>query len=88
MTNLPPHIQQELDRLIETGDDKMLENFLLEHLKELPEELQQKLIFSFFEEAVLAQNGEGSVADIQEKGIAALEQIADIKREILESKPE
>ena len=67
----------EMERLQETGDPKALETFALEHFKEFPEEVQGKLLFSFFSETLEREAGNAQIADIQKQGLDALEKFSD-----------
>lgn len=75
-------LKQEVERLIEAGNEKALEAFVLAHFTELPEEVQKRLLFSFFTETAERQVGEARVGDIQKQGVELLEQLEKIKSEI------
>ncbi len=50
MTNLNK-LSEDLLVLIKSGDREKTEDFLVEHFKELPEELQRDVVFTFLSEA-------------------------------------
>ncbi len=72
----------EMERLLEKGDEKALEAFTLEHFKEFPEDVQGKLLLSFYTEALEKEAGEPGIADIQQQGLDALKGIDAIKSAI------
>lgn len=45
-------LYKELRRILLTGDEKALRNFVLEHLDDLPEEIQKTIIFLLFQESL------------------------------------
>jgi hypothetical protein len=45
-------IIQQLQNLIVIGDDAGARQFAIEHIKEFPKEIRNKIIFAFFQEAV------------------------------------
>ncbi len=42
---------QELGTLLKAGDKEKTEDFLVEHFKEFPEEMQREIVFTFLGEA-------------------------------------
>jgi hypothetical protein len=69
----------EMERLVEAGDEKAYETFVLEHFKEFPEEVQQKILMGFFTETLDRQTPADDIAEIQKQGIDALEKLQAIK---------
>lgn len=45
-------LYNEMNALIQAGDEAKVRAFIKEHLQEFPPEAQEKLTFAFFEEAV------------------------------------
>jgi hypothetical protein len=76
---------KEMERLFEAGDEKALEAFAIEHFKELPEDVQGKLLLSFYTQTVGASGGDSSVAQVQKEGMDALKKLDVIQTEL--SKP-
>ena len=72
--------------LVNKGDEAGARNFLIENLQKFPEEVQDKLTFAFFEEALTdeAKKNEG-IAKMQKEGLEAISQI-DKAKKILEEK--
>ena len=66
----------EMERVLETGGEKALEAFVLEHFSELPKDIQGKALLGFYTEAL---EGEAEIAQIQKQGIGAMEQIGEAK---------
>jgi hypothetical protein len=67
-------------------DEAGARRFLIDNLQKFPEEVQDKLTFAFFEEA-LANDVKGikDVAEMQKEGLEAMSQI-DKAKKILEDK--
>ena len=65
-----------MEKLAEAGDTKALETFALEHFKEFPEEVQSKLLFSFFSETLEKEAGNARITDVQRQGLEALEKLS------------
>jgi len=71
---------------VEKGDEAGARKFLIDNLQKFPEEVQEKLTFAFFEEAMTNEaQGIKDVAQIQEQGLEAISQIEKAKK-ILEEK--
>lgn len=60
----------DMEALIEAGDTQAVEQYVVEHFKDLPKEVQGEVLMQFFSEAVASEAG---VAQIQERGLEALE---------------
>ena len=68
------------------GDESGARKFLVDNLTKFPQEVQDKLIFAFFEEALMDETkGMKEIAEIQKQGLAAMSQI-DKAKKILEDK--
>jgi hypothetical protein len=63
------------------NDEEGARNFLIENLQKFPEEVQDKLTFAFFEDA-LKSEGEGikKIAELQTQGLEAISQIEKAKK--------
>jgi hypothetical protein len=70
----------EMERLVEAGDEKAFERFVLDHFTEFPEDVQGKLLLNFYTETVEKQAGEAVIADIQKEGLDAIAKIDEIER--------
>jgi len=71
----------ELMDLIEAGDEAKAREFLTDHLTEFPEEVQNKIAFAFFEEAVVNQaEEETAIRDFQKEGIETMTQLEKLKK--------
>jgi hypothetical protein len=75
-------LKQEIMRLIEGGDEQALRAFILEHYGELPEEIQAKVLFAFYTEAVERQAGEAEVKNLQTQALDALEKLEQMKKDL------
>jgi len=79
-------LYNKLNELIAAGDEAAARAFLVEHLKEFPEDVRKKIVFEFFAEAVDAKiDADSNKARIQKQGMAALKDIGDAE-EALKSK--
>ena len=71
---------------VDKDDEEGARKFLLDNFQKFPEDIQDKLTFAFFEEALLDETkGMKDIADMQKQGLEALSQI-DKVRKILEDK--
>jgi hypothetical protein len=79
-------LYNEFLSFVNKGDEAGARNFLVENLQKFPEEVQDKLTFAFFEEALTdeAKKDEG-VVKMQKEGLEAISQI-DKAKKILEEK--
>jgi len=75
----PEDINAEIERLIETEDEKALENFMIDHFSELPEEDQKDLLFALYTDAVERLAKEAAIMDIQKRGIEVIEKVEAIR---------
>lgn len=69
-------LYNKLTELVDAGDEGVVRAFLIEHLKEFPEDVQKKIAFEFFEDA-LDKKIESSeqVAQIQKQGLDSINEI-------------
>ena len=72
-------LKAELVRLMEAGDEKALERFALDHFTEFPKDVQGDILLSFVSETLEKQAGQTKIADLQKRGIEALEKLAALK---------
>src|SRR3989344_7479967 len=71
---------------VDKGDEAGARKFLIDNLQKFPEDMQEKLTFAFFEEALMKDTkGVKEVAEMQKQGLDALSQI-DKAKKILEDK--
>lgn len=71
---------------VNKDDEQGARKFLVDNLKKFPEDIQDKLTFAFFEEAMMNETkGIKEVAQMQEQGLDAMSQI-DKAKKILEEK--
>ena len=79
MTMTKLQVQNEIDRLVEAGDEHVLKDFFFHNFKKLPEEIQKKVLFAVFAEALLRQAEEVAARNIETEGFNALEKIGELK---------
>jgi len=71
---------------VNNDDEAGARKFLIDNLQKFPEEVQDKLTFAFFEEALMNDTkGIKEVANMQKEGLEAMSQI-DKAKKILEDK--
>jgi len=81
MTDTFSDLYNEFLVYADKGDEQGARNFLIENLKKFPEEVQDKLIFAFFEEALIDETkGMKEVAEVQKQGLEAMSQIEKAKK--------
>lgn len=71
---------------VDKNDEQGARKFLVDNLQKFPEEVQDKLTFAFFEEAMTDETrGIKDIAEMQKQGLDAMGQIEKAKK-ILEEK--
>ena len=86
-------LYEQFSKIIKTNNERAAKDFLIEHLQEFPEDIQDKIAVAFFEDALDTQTREAkSTAALQQEVLTALEEtqknikaVTDKKKE-LESK--
>ncbi len=69
-------LYNKLAELVEAGDESVVRSFLVDHIKEFPEEAQKKIAFEFFENALDAHaESSNQTARIQKEGMDSLKDI-------------
>jgi len=86
MNNTFLDLYNEFLAYADKGDEAGVRKFLVDNLKKFPQEVQDKLIFAFFEEALMDETkGMKEIAEMQKQGLEAMSQI-DKAKKILEDK--
>jgi hypothetical protein len=82
-SSIPSEVKNKLLDLVKTGDEKRVRDFVIEHIKEFPEDVRDSLIFGFFSEAV-QDSGENAEAlmKFKEEGLSALMDLARAKEDL------
>ena len=70
-----------MEKLAEAGDEKAMEAFALEHFQEFPEDVQGKILFEFFGQALEREAGAAAIANLQQQGLEALDELQKVKDE-------
>jgi len=79
-------LYNEFSVYIDKNDEQGARKFLIDNLPKFPEEVQDKLTFAFFEEALMDKTkGIKDIAEMQKDGLEAINQI-DKAKKILEEK--
>ena len=83
MTSTFTELYDKLNVLIEAGDETAVRAFLIEHIKEFPEDLQKKIAFEFFSNA-LDKKVESATrnAQIQQEGLDAIGEIEKVESKL------
>lgn len=66
---------------VNKDDEQGARKFLTDNLQKFPEELQDKLTFAFFEEALMSETKDmKGIANMQKQGLDAISQIDQVKK--------
>jgi hypothetical protein len=69
---------EQLESLIEKGDERAARAFVMEHLKEFPEELQRSLAVDLFSDALdETARSQENLMRMKEKAVEAIEQFEE-----------
>jgi len=80
---IPAQLRDELLALIEKGDEAAARAFVIDHLKEFPQESQDAIIMSLVEEAVAQKSAdEDLVHEYRAEGMAAADQLNKLKHDV------
>jgi len=86
MSNTFSELYNEFMVYVDKDDEQGARTFLIDNLQKFPEEIQDKLTFAFFEEALTDETrGIKDIAEMQKQGLEAMGQI-DKAKKILEDK--
>lgn len=87
MTTMPDNLFKDFMALLDRNDEAGARAFLVEHLKEFPQETQDAIIMAFVEEA-LGKGAEEArlIADFQKQGLEAIDALEQSKRELEDKK--
>ena len=79
-------LYNKLTELVDGGNEQAVRDFLTEHIKEFPLDVQKKIVFEFFQEALdkKVENVELNT-QIQKEGIKEIKDIDNAKSKILDS---
>jgi hypothetical protein len=81
--SISPELEQGFTRALQTGEETKVRQFLADHFKELPEDLQDDLIVALVEEALGKHAREDEAMDsVQKQGLAAFNLLDRAKEEI------
>lgn len=72
--------------IVKNGTEEEATNFLKAHLNEFPEELQEKILFAYFEDEVNRQSDEfHALEEVKRTGLEVLKKLESIKKEMEEA---
>ena len=76
-------LYNKLTEIFNTGNEDAAKDFLIEHIKEFPEDVQKKIMFAFFDAALDKKiESETQKAQIQKEGMDYLEKIDKVEKTI------
>ncbi|OGI60373.1 hypothetical protein A2641_01495 [Candidatus Nomurabacteria bacterium RIFCSPHIGHO2_01_FULL_37_25] len=85
MNNTFSELYNEFLTFVEKNDEEGARIFLINNLQKFPKEMQDKLTFAFFEEALMDETkGVKDIAEIQKQGLDAISQIDKAKKILAE----
>ena len=85
MNNALSELYNEFLTFVEKNDEEGARIFLINNLQKFPKEMQDKLTFAFFEEALMDETkGVKDIAEIQKQGLDAISQIDKAKKILAE----
>lgn len=68
-------LYQKFLEVAASRDEAAMEAFLRDHINEFPEDLQEKILFEYFQQALADQDAQTrAMLHIKEEGLAALDQ--------------
>jgi len=68
-------------KLLASGNEAETLNFLEQHLKELPEDLQEKIVFTLFEDATMKELAQQqALSEVQTEGLDILGKLQNAKK--------
>ena len=81
-TSISQNLRHEFAQLLKRGDEEAARRFLLEHLKEFPQDTQDAITIAFLEDALSqSANGNKTMANFRAQGMAILETLGEAKEE-------
>lgn len=82
MTTSFIELYQQFREIAERGDEREANRFLAEHIDEFPEKVRESILFAFLEEGLRAATETSTtIRELQRNGIAALDELARLKRQ-------
>jgi len=76
-------LMKEFSEVVARGNEEDARRFLVDNLKKFPQDVQDKIITAFFEEALSKKaNGLRAVADFQKEGLKAVNDLEQGKRKL------
>jgi len=80
-------IRDEFMKVVGTGNERAAKDFIIDHLKEFPDEVQTKIISAFFFDALAKESGEiEKRAAIQREALAAFADIEKAEKKLGDEK--
>ena len=66
-------LYRQLAEIFQKGDEPSVRQFLIDHIKEFPEDIQESILMLFFEEALGRANAQLDIIDMQKQGLERLD---------------
>ncbi len=81
-TPLNPKLYNDLQQVIAAGNETEIKKFVMDHITELPEDVQGKLLLGFFQEGIeKANNDKQLVSDFQNDCVKIIRELEVMKLE-------
>jgi hypothetical protein len=79
----PNNVYAEFFEIADRGDEKEAKDFLLANLKRFPQDAQDAIVASFFDEALIkSTDGSRAVAEFQKEGLQTAGRLEQLKKEL------
>lgn len=83
MDYVSDELMKEFSEVVARGDEKAAREFLADNLKKFPQDVQDKIVGAFFEEALLQKAADSrAVADFQKEGLEAINDLEQGKKKL------
>ncbi len=83
MDYVSDELMKEFSEVVARGNEEDARKFLVDNLKKFPQDVQDKIIGAFFEEALSRKaSGLNAVADFQKDGLSAVNNLEQGKRQL------
>jgi len=87
MNNTFTDLYNEFLSYVNKNDETGARQFLIDNLDKFPEDVKNKIIFVFFEEALIKEaEGAEKIAEMQKEGLEAMSQIEKAKKVLEDQK--
>ncbi len=86
ITTISKELREAFENIVNTGDEAQARKFIIDHLKEFPEKMQDSLTVAFLEEALAKKNAEDNfLLEFQKEGVSTLDTLEKAKQDLEKS---